>query len=48
MPRPQMTPVATAETTEWCRNSSRAWMLERCTSTSGPRSIAQASRTAYE
>src|SRR5919206_1464811 len=48
MPSPAMTPSATAETNEWCRNSSRLWMLLMCTSTSGAVSIASASRSTTE
>src|SRR4051794_19818461 len=48
MPSPAMTPSATPETYEWCRNSSRLWMLVMCTSTSGAVSIASASRSTTE
>ena len=45
---PAITAVAMGETNEWCRNSSRAAGLVRCTSTSGASSWAQASYSAYE
>lgn len=45
-PKPAIVPVATPATTLVCRNSSRAAGLEMCTSTSGARSWAHASRSA--
>ena len=47
-PKPAIVPVATAAITDVCLNRSRVAGLEMCTSISGARSWAQASRTAYE
>ena len=45
---PTITPVATGLRYEWCRNSSRAYTLEMCTSIKGALSSAQASRNATD
>jgi hypothetical protein len=47
-PKPAIVPIATAAITDVCLNRSRVAGLEMCTSISGARSWAQASRTAYE
>ncbi len=48
IPKPATVPVATAAMTEVCRNSSRAYGFEMCTSISGAVRCAAASRMAYE
>lgn len=48
MPKPATVPVATAAMTEVCRNSSRAYGFEMCTSISGAVRWAAASRIPYE
>lgn len=48
IPKPATVPLATAATTEVCRNSSRLYGLEICTSISGAVRCAAASRMPYE
>lgn len=48
MPKPATVPLATAATTDVCRNSSRAYGFEMCTSISGAVRWAAASLIAYE
>ncbi len=48
MPKPATVPVATEAMTDVCRNSSRAYGFEMCTSISGAVRCAAASRMAYE
>src|SRR5690606_38469417 len=47
-PRPQITPVAALLVNVWCRNRSRRWMLDRCTSITGSSAICKASSSAIE
>jgi hypothetical protein len=48
MPKPATVPLATAATTDVCRNASRVYGFEMCTSISGAVRWAAASRIAYE
>ena len=41
-----MTATALSLKYEWCRNASRAWTFEMCTSTNGASTLARASRMA--
>src|SRR5260221_469119 len=45
-PRPAITPAPRSEKYEGRRNSSRAWILDKCTSMNGMRTAARASRSA--